>query len=77
MLIVRTRLKGATSFFFNFATKVLHIDYRSEPIIKMLGLSILADSRISTYQVFLNKLIVSSIDCPDLQSQVNFKIPSF
>jgi len=44
---------------------MLHVYYRPhdyEPIIKILGLSTLADMRVSTNQVFLSKYINGSID---------------
>jgi hypothetical protein len=66
--------------FLSFAAMVLHIDHLSheyDPVLKRLGLTILADRRVSANKVFLRNLINGSIDCPVLLSQLNFKIPTF
>lgn len=63
-----------------FATRVLHIAHRPhdyEPVLNKLGLTTLADRRISASQDFLRKLMDGSIDCPDLLSELNFKVPNF
>jgi len=66
--------------FLNYAARVLHIEHIPhdyEPVRTFLGLSNLTDRRITANQIFLQKLIDGSINCPELLSQINFKIPSF
>jgi len=58
----------------------LHIDHlprEYDPVLKRLGLTILADRSVSANQVFLRNLMNGSINCHVLLSQLNFKIPSF
>ncbi|CAI6343768.1 unnamed protein product [Macrosiphum euphorbiae] len=65
--------------FLSFAAYLLNIEHRPhgyDPVIDRLGLQSLADRRTTINKVFLVKLINgSSIDCPELLSKVNFKIP--
>jgi len=64
--------------FLSFAAYLLKIKHRSndyEAVLNRLCLQSLADRRITLNKVFLLKLINGSMDCPELLSKVNFKIP--
>jgi hypothetical protein len=58
-----------------YLLKIEHRPYVYDVILKRLGLLSLADRRITINKVFLIKLINGLIDCPELLSKVNFKIP--
>jgi hypothetical protein len=64
--------------FLSFAAYLLNIEHRPhdyDAVIDRLSLQSLADRRITINKVFLVKLINGSIDCPELLSKINLKIP--
>lgn len=76
----RNQIERVQRKFLNYAARVLHIEHRPhdyEPVRTFLGLSNLTDRRIAANQIFIQKLIDGSIDCPELLSRINFEIPSF
>jgi hypothetical protein len=76
----RNQIERVQHKFLNYAAKVLHIEHKPhnyEPVRTLLELSNLTDRRIAANKIFLQKLIDGSIDCSELLSQLNFKIPCF
>ncbi|KAF0724023.1 Uncharacterized protein FWK35_00030139, partial [Aphis craccivora] len=64
--------------FLSFSAYLLNIEHSPhdyDAVMDRLGLQSLADRRITINKVFLVKLINGLIDCPELLSKVNFKIP--
>jgi hypothetical protein len=79
-VIAKNQVEGVQRKFLYFAVRVLHIThqpYDYEPVLTKLGLTTLADRRISASQNFSRKLMDGSINCPDLLCEINFKVPNF
>ncbi|XP_025409923.1 uncharacterized protein LOC112683222 [Sipha flava] len=79
-VIAKNQVEGVQRKFLYFTARVFHIThqpYDYEPVLAKLGLTTLADRRISASQDFLRKFMDGSIECPDLLCEINFKIPNF